>query len=296
MGNKYDIKKIGTQLRKIRTERYKKDSKTYDFCKSQESLAKKLNYERRTICSWENSNSHPNIEQMIELCNYLHCDMDYLLGAQDKPVRIVNEIANYTGIKYDNIISIINNKSLQNFLNYTISSSTLNTMLSGITNEFINQYVSGDILSAYTPDLLNLIKTAYAKFHAKVSSLELTSDKFSSFLIEEIPYTMFSQSSTGSFNTYLYENLSSDRINQIMLTNGFTNNTDEYLIYNAFILDTVTCTFDIMQYMHIHELKMYHIAQYFMNIVDGYVAMQCEEQHNKFKAAFSNIKEYDELF
>ncbi|GEM_PF-3790240 len=290
ISKKYDINLLGGLLRKIRTDRYEKDSKKYDFCKSQESLAKKLKYERRTICNWENGKSHPNIEQVLDLCNFLDCDIDYLLGALDYPIKSANEVANYTGIEYDNVISIRNNESLQNLLNYMISSEEFNTLVSGVNNEFINQYISTDILSAYKAPLMNHIKSAYAKFHAEVSPLEIFPEKVYDFLKKEIPFSNFSKSNKGTFITFIHDNLSSDRFNQIMLTNKITNTTDEHTIYNAFISDTVLCTYEIMEYLHTREIKMYQFALSFMNIVNGYVKNQCEEMRTKLQTAIKDIK------
>lgn len=294
MGNKYDINSFGENLKKLRIDRYKTNPEKYFYCKSNESLAEMLVHDRRTIGNWKKNVSHPNIEDVIKLCNYLDCDMDYLLNASDQPVKSTHEVAEYTGIEYDNVVSIINNKPLRNFLNYMLSSEEFNTLVSGINNEFINQYISSDILSVYKAPLMNRIKSAYAKFHAQVSPFEISPEKVRDFLMKEIPFTNFRKSSKDTFNTFLYENLSSDRINQIMITNKFTSTTDEYTIYNAFISDTVSCTYEIMEYMHTHELRLFHLAQSFLSIVNGYVKKQCVEKLNKFHRTFDDIKKSGE--
>lgn len=289
MSNKYDISSFGKRLKKLRTDKYKKDNIKYNFCKSQEGLAEKLDYERRTICKWENGKTHPNIEQVLDICNFLNCDIDYLLGTSDHPIKSAYEAADYTGIEYNNIISIINNKPLLNFLNYMLYSDDFNSIISGINNEFINKYISSDILSAYKAPLMNRIESAYAKFHANVSPFELSPKKVCDYLINEIPLSSFSKSGEGTFSNFLKENLSFDRINQISINNKFTSDTNEQIIYDAFISDTISCTFEIMEYMHTRDLKMYQLAHSFLNVVNMYITKQCDEQRNKLQKTFKDI-------
>ncbi len=59
--------------------------KKYACCKSQESLAEKIGVRRQAIIDWENGNTFPSINNIIELCNAFDCSIDYLLGSGDLP-------------------------------------------------------------------------------------------------------------------------------------------------------------------------------------------------------------------
>lgn len=48
-------------------------------------LAAKLGVPKNTICRYARGAQLPNLKMAIMLCDYLCCDIDYLLGRSDKP-------------------------------------------------------------------------------------------------------------------------------------------------------------------------------------------------------------------
>lgn len=74
MFNKEDFTE---RLRKIRQN----GTVNYDFCSSQGALAEKLNIDYKNINKWENSKAVPTLDNLINICNLLSCNIEYLLGA-----------------------------------------------------------------------------------------------------------------------------------------------------------------------------------------------------------------------
>mgnify|MGYP002508515370 CR=1 FL=1 len=82
----YKIDDLGTRMRARRNDNYKRDPENFNYCKTQELLSEKIMssksnapIDRRTVINWENGNSTPNLQQLIQLCECLDCDADYLL-------------------------------------------------------------------------------------------------------------------------------------------------------------------------------------------------------------------------
>ena len=50
---------------------------------SQREMAKQLNISQGTYNNWENSNTQPSIEQLINLADFFHVSVDYLIGHSD---------------------------------------------------------------------------------------------------------------------------------------------------------------------------------------------------------------------
>ena len=50
---------------------------------SQRDMAKQLNISQGTYNNWENSNTQPSIEQLIELARFFEVSVDYLIGNAD---------------------------------------------------------------------------------------------------------------------------------------------------------------------------------------------------------------------
>lgn len=259
MYDKYDIEKFKERLKKLRVDQLRE---------SQEVFAEKLTYGRQAINNWEKGHTYPRLPEIINICNHLNCDFDYLLGASEKPIKSANDAADYLHLDYNNVETLVFNKETNNFINFIMSSEKFIDMVSGIHTEFINEYVSKDILSAYEKPLLNKIKSAYDKYYIEIPSLDISKEKVTQYLKTEIPFKC-SSTSKDSFKSYIRKNLSEDRINDIK---NNANITDEQSFYDAFIEDTVSCTYEIMEYIHFRDVKMHRLYQMFMSLVDDYIS------------------------
>lgn len=53
---------------------------------TQQKLAQKINYgDHTTISKWENGHQPPSIDQLMELCKVLNCEVGFLFGDYDMP-------------------------------------------------------------------------------------------------------------------------------------------------------------------------------------------------------------------
>lgn len=85
---------FGERLKKLRKE------KGYD---TQEIFANKINRSKETIRNWEQGRNIPEIKDLLELCEFLNCDMDYLLGRIECKTHNLTFIAKETGLTEDAI-------------------------------------------------------------------------------------------------------------------------------------------------------------------------------------------------
>lgn len=51
-----------------------------------------------TVKNWEQGRNVPEIKMLEKLCNFFHCDMDYLLGLDECPTKTIQFIHDYTGL------------------------------------------------------------------------------------------------------------------------------------------------------------------------------------------------------
>lgn len=71
---------LSDKIKKLRTENNL----------TQEQLAEKMQVSRSTISSWETGRSYPDLEMVIEICNYFNVSLDFLLREDEKIVRKLN--------------------------------------------------------------------------------------------------------------------------------------------------------------------------------------------------------------
>lgn len=77
---------------------------------SQREMAKFLNVSQGTYNNWENSNTQPSIEQLIELAKFFNVSVDYLIGNSDETGSIAYDVKGYND---ENIIAMYNAASPQ---------------------------------------------------------------------------------------------------------------------------------------------------------------------------------------
>ncbi|MEQ2527876.1 helix-turn-helix transcriptional regulator [Bacillaceae bacterium CLA-AA-H227] len=71
---------LSDKIKKLRTENNL----------TQEQLAEKMQVSRSTISSWETGRSYPDLQMVIEICNYFNVSLDFLLREDEKIVRKLN--------------------------------------------------------------------------------------------------------------------------------------------------------------------------------------------------------------
>lgn len=78
-----------------------------------------------SLKNWESGRSTPKrIETVIDLCEFLNCDIDYLFGRIDCKTHDSSFIHDYTGLSdeaIENLSFSNHNKRLMNFINYLLT-------------------------------------------------------------------------------------------------------------------------------------------------------------------------------
>jgi len=72
---------------------------------SQRQMAKLLNISQGTYNNWENGNTQPSIEQLIQLATFFGVSVDFLIGFSDDFGAISYKRLNY---EEENLITLIN--------------------------------------------------------------------------------------------------------------------------------------------------------------------------------------------
>ena len=68
----------------------------------------------------ESRNANPNICDLIALCNFYECEVDYLLGIQAEPTKAMTDACETTGLSADAVKRLQDNKTLAYIVDYFI--------------------------------------------------------------------------------------------------------------------------------------------------------------------------------
>lgn len=99
-------------------KRIKEMRKRYGL--DQEGLAKKFDISLATVKNWEQGYNYPTIDTLVQLSDFFHCDLDYLLGKQDTPNKVYKHFSEETGLS---------ETAIQNLLYFCKSSKIINNLL-----------------------------------------------------------------------------------------------------------------------------------------------------------------------
>lgn len=71
--------------------------------RTQEEFANAYHINLETVRNWEQGTAMPRMGDFIDLCDFLHCDGDYLLGKIDERTHTLQYIKDLTGLTEDSI-------------------------------------------------------------------------------------------------------------------------------------------------------------------------------------------------
>lgn len=158
---------IGTRIQELRK---KKNI-------SQEELANKMNVSRQAVSKWESNLSVPDIEKIIDLCEYFQVSADYLLMGKVQSKKLDN-----TFVEFYPILSLIIKFILMFVLYY------LGAFISGITGVIV-YIVFATLVYLLEKKIMAIYSLKKNNIYYELGTI------FYSFpfihLIRNIPYTIF---------------------------------------------------------------------------------------------------------
>lgn len=193
----YDIEMIKERIKSLRKNRWNlyKTSQNADItlakyacCKTQETLADKLDLERRTIGSWERGATSPSLENLISLCNLLDCNIEYFLGADELPyIDTIAKASHFTGINPKIIEYASKNPDYLDCLNFFMLPENCSEIFNNITLSMWKEYWINQSLSDIKPPLIDIIKKAFKDFYSFTPFDKISINKYKEYLMNNLP-------------------------------------------------------------------------------------------------------------
>lgn len=285
MRRKYDKWKFGERLKDRIKVKYLEDSEKYSYCKNQEIFAEKMNIDRRTLSSWQNSSTYPTIEQLLTICELLECDADYLLGMNDEPLKTEREISEKTGISQKVLANVGYDEKLLKALNYFFDTEEMFSVIQKIHKNCLSEYKTEDFLNGFSDKLLGKIEAIHHKFDWEILPTEKTEDKYAEYLKKGIPYDKVKSTldEPKKFELYLKKHLCEDKLNYIEIEMENKNCSDEKSKYDTFIEMMVVFTYRELEYKLSKELEMKRISQTLERMVSNYIEYEIRRMRGYIK-------------
>lgn len=238
--------------------------KKYDFCKSQELFAEKLNIERRSICRWE-KDKIPSIDNIIEICKILDCSIDYLLGSSDVPdVDPISKASKYSGISPEIIRYGKEHSDYLECLNYFMLPENCKSIFNSVTLLTWKKYWINSTLNNINSPLKEQLIEVFNEYNAITPFSEINKTSFKDFLKTKFPPTKT-----------LLVSQKTDRgtkikgcIEDIDYSKFFVNKAFDYETFINYITEK---TFEPLSYNAIIEIQKSKLATLFINLFTQYL-------------------------
>lgn len=270
----YDKNQFGKrihELRKLRWTQYKSSKQgepehkdKFACCKSQESLAEQLGVERRAVSGWETGSNSPSLDNLVNLCDLLDCNIDYLLGANDyaeiSPIALASH---FSGIAPDIIRYGKENSKYLDCLNYFMHPDNCSALFNDITLSAWKKYVITTRLTDIANPLKEIIVNAFNDYYAFTSFENTSKDTFANFLsaailrnISDVDGSKLIDLSKSCLPPDLYKNLCK---------------TEPKINYNDFVSCLADYTFEPLTQRSYLELQETKLSKSFIKLFESYL-------------------------
>lgn len=272
---------LGKRIRAIREKRqeqYKNSEesddspyKKYKFCKSQNSLAKKIGVERRAIIGWESGTNAPSVRNLVKLSDALDCGIDYFLGAIDyMDISPISLSAHFSGISPDIINYGLENPDYLECLNFFMHPDNCKTLFNNVTISAWRKYWINAGLPKIKEPFKSEVYKAYDEYSAITPISKVNKNSYTEFLKMRFPEKklVFKKEERkkgyilkGSFEFPDYQSF-------------FENKQFKYNSFIKFLADT---TFEPLSHNALIEAQKMNLAKFFCNLFTRYLEQDLSE-------------------
>lgn len=274
----YDKISFGLRIAELREKRWKqyKDNidkspnpyLKYSCCKSQTLLGEKLNVERRTVGKWEQGTATPSLEQVLNLCGILDCNIDYLLGANDitgfNPLSIASL---YSKIDIKIIEYAQQNPDYLDFINYFMLPKNCSQLIKLVTNSGWAELNCDSSLSELIDPLKSLILDIFHSYQAFTPITQYSKETYREYVLSRIPETCLSFSRRKLDDKINIENcISSQKYKELTLSQ---NNIDRYKLFMEYLIDY---SYSNLSTSVLLDIQKENLSKYFIRLFENYLS------------------------
>lgn len=274
----YDKKELGNRihsLRKCRWEQYKDNQdmphspyKKYSCCRTQETLASELDVERRAVSGWETGANIPSLDNLINLCNKLDCNIDYLLGTDELPeISPIAKASHYSRISSEIIRYGLDNPDYLDCLNFFMHPDNCSDLFNNVTLSAWKEYNVNQELEELKEPLKSTIIDAFEKFRVFTPINNYCKETYKQFLISSLPekQLMFSTKKTNK-GLNIKACLVLIRYQELSLSKESEHRYDDFINY------IVDYTYEPLMNKDVLELQRDRLAKAFITLFTKYLS------------------------
>ena len=181
----FDVKLIKTRLKELRK------SKKITQSKLAEEIYRATDTGRTAVTNWENTNCQtlPDIQTLMNICNVLNCDLDYLVGGSEIESQDFQTMSDALHISKESINTLTDNSDYGSFLDNIINNKVFEEVLKRAHQLALNKILNDVITTSFSPDFQKRIKDWFNKYYFSVFPFDMSQENFCKYIKNSIPYS-----------------------------------------------------------------------------------------------------------
>lgn len=181
----FDINKIKGRIKELRL------SNNITQKKLAEALNRGTGTSRTTVTTWEsNSNTIlPDIQTIIDICNFFDCDLDYLFGKSNIKSQDHDTISNLLHISKESIDALRDNSDYGELVNKIINNKAFGEISKQILHLAINQVLYDVITTSFNKKFENKIESRFNEYYYSVLPFDMSQEKYIEYIKKSITFS-----------------------------------------------------------------------------------------------------------
>lgn len=181
----FDINKIKGRIKELRL------SNNITQKKLAEALNRGTGTSRTTVTTWEsNSNTIlPDIQTIIDICNFFDCDLDYLFGKSNIKSQDHDTISNLLHISKESINALRDNSDYGELVNKIINNKAFGEISKQILHLAINQVLYDVITTSFNKKFENKIESRFNEYYYSVLPFDMSQEKYIEYIKKSITFS-----------------------------------------------------------------------------------------------------------
>lgn len=184
---KYDVTQIKVRLKELRC------SKKLTQAKFAEGINIGTGTSRTTVTTWEKTSNGnktlPDIQTLIDICNFFDCDLDYLFGKSDIESQDHHTISNVLHISKESINTLRNNKEYGLLLNKIIGKESFGEISNRVHQLALNRALDDVITTCLNRKLEKKVESIFTEYYFSDFPFNMSQKNYCEYIKNSIPYS-----------------------------------------------------------------------------------------------------------
>lgn len=238
---------------------------------TQAALGDKIGVDRQSIANWENG-TMPPLPRLLDLCDVLEADPNYLLGVTDFPSQKLENISKEINLSYDSTCKLHAGNFTNVFIEYLLSYPNFDNLIFNIKQLCYSSKDDINLTNRLTDSAVKKLKKVYKFFNYDLF-LDMSLHNFTKHVSK-----VFDYKDTQRFEDFINETLTEKEYKLFKFKYNDIDEKSNEDKYNALMEHIAQIGFECEFERKTIEISTDKIRRHMAEIVEGFITNEIRKQ------------------